>query len=223
MTASASGTVDQPGRNVRQKAGLNRSILDVGWAQFTSILTAKAESAGRRVVRVNPSYTSLTCHACGTRCGRPRQDTVVCPSTANWTPTSTGRGTSHPGPGWALVKPQRLERLPAPVGRAVTRPQRPRRRPRPPPAAVAELRGAAGWHWTWGAVALLAAPVNAAARLAVAAREQAGRGGTRDLVQGPVRPAVMTLRQVGREAAVLLPGCIIRRRLFWRYLLRFRS
>ncbi len=79
MTASASGTVDQPGRNVRQKAGLNRSILDVGWAQFTSILTAKAESAGRRVVRVNPSYTSLTCHACGTRCGRPRQDTVVCP------------------------------------------------------------------------------------------------------------------------------------------------
>ena len=80
MTASASGTVDQPGRNVRQKAGLNRSILDVGWAQFTSILTAKAESAGRRVVRVNPSYTSVTCHTCGARCGRPRQDTVVCPT-----------------------------------------------------------------------------------------------------------------------------------------------
>jgi putative transposase len=80
MTASASGTVDQPGRNVRQKAGLNRSILDVGWAQFTSILTAKAESAGRRVVRVDPSYTSLTCHTCGTRCTRPQQDTVVCPA-----------------------------------------------------------------------------------------------------------------------------------------------
>jgi len=80
MTASASGTVDQPGRNVRQKAGLNRSILDAGWAQFTSILTAKAASAGRRVVRVDPSYTSLTCHACGARCTRPRQDTVVCPT-----------------------------------------------------------------------------------------------------------------------------------------------
>jgi putative transposase len=79
MTASASGSVDQPGRNVRQKAGLNRSILDVGWAQFTSILTAKAESAGRRVVRVDPSYTSVTCHACGARCTRPRQDTVACP------------------------------------------------------------------------------------------------------------------------------------------------
>ena len=80
MTASASGTVDQPGRNVRQKARLNRSILDAGWAQFTSILTAKAESAGRRVVRVNPSHTSVTCHTCGTRCTRPRQDTVVCPT-----------------------------------------------------------------------------------------------------------------------------------------------
>jgi putative transposase len=79
MTASASGTVDRPGRNVRQKAGLNRSILDVGWAQFTSILTAKAASAGRQVVRVDPSYTSVTCQTCGARCGRPRQDTVVCP------------------------------------------------------------------------------------------------------------------------------------------------
>ncbi len=80
MTASASGTVEQPGTNVAAKRGLNRSILDAGWAQFTSILTAKAESAGRRVVRVDPSYTSVTCHTCGARCGRPRQDTVVCPA-----------------------------------------------------------------------------------------------------------------------------------------------
>jgi putative transposase len=79
MTASASGTVEQPGTNVAAKRGLNRSIPDAGWAQFTSILTAKAESAGRRVVRVDPSYTSVTCHTCGTGCGRPRQDTVVCP------------------------------------------------------------------------------------------------------------------------------------------------
>jgi putative transposase len=78
MTASARGTVEEPGRNVAQKAGLNRSILDAGWRQFTSILVAKAESAGRRVVRVNPRYTSLDCHACGSRCTRPRQDTVVC-------------------------------------------------------------------------------------------------------------------------------------------------
>jgi putative transposase len=79
MTASASGTLQQPGANVAAKRGLNRSILDAGWAQFTSILTAKAESAGRRVVRVDPSYTSATCHTCGARCTRPRQDTVACP------------------------------------------------------------------------------------------------------------------------------------------------
>jgi putative transposase len=80
MTASASGSLQQPGTNVAAKRGLNRSILDAGWAQFTSILTAKAESAGRRVVRVDPSYTSLTCHTCGARCARPRQDTVICPA-----------------------------------------------------------------------------------------------------------------------------------------------
>jgi len=79
MTRSARRTVEQPGRNVRQKAGLNRSILDAGWAQFTQILAAKAESAGRRVILVDPAYTSLDCHACGTRCTRPQQDTVVCP------------------------------------------------------------------------------------------------------------------------------------------------
>lgn len=61
------------------KAGLNRSILDAGWAQFAGILTAKAESAGRRVVFVNPAGTSIECHRCGRRCVRPRQETVICP------------------------------------------------------------------------------------------------------------------------------------------------
>ena len=80
MTARASGTVEHPGRNVAAKAGLNRSILDAGWGQFTSILVAKAESAGRRVVLVHPASTSIDCHMCGSRCTRPRQDTVVCPT-----------------------------------------------------------------------------------------------------------------------------------------------
>jgi putative transposase len=79
LTASARGTVDMPGRNVAAKAGLNRSILDAGWGQFTTILVAKAESAGRRVVLVHPASTSIDCHICGARCARPRQDTVVCP------------------------------------------------------------------------------------------------------------------------------------------------
>jgi len=61
------------------KAGLNKSILDAGWAQFTSILAGKAEEAGRRIVLVNPAGTSITCHRCGKKCTRPRQDTVICP------------------------------------------------------------------------------------------------------------------------------------------------
>jgi putative transposase len=63
----------------RAKAGLNKSILDAGWAQFTSILTGKAEEAGRRVVLVNPAGTSIGCHRCGRRCERPQQKTVICP------------------------------------------------------------------------------------------------------------------------------------------------
>jgi SAM-dependent methyltransferase len=72
------------------------------------------------------------------------------------------------------------------------------------------------------AVALAAAPVNAAARVAVAPLERARRGGTGDLPRAPVRPAVMTLGQVRDAAAALLPGCGIRRLLLWRYLLVFR-
>ena len=79
MTAAAAGTVEAPGRNVAAKAGLNRSILDAGWTQFARILVAKAESAGRPVIFVNPGSTSIDCHTCGARCVRPRQDTVVCP------------------------------------------------------------------------------------------------------------------------------------------------
>jgi putative transposase len=63
----------------RAKAGLNRSILDAGWAQFTSILTGKAAEAGRRVVLVNPAGTSIGCHRCGRRCERPQQKIVICP------------------------------------------------------------------------------------------------------------------------------------------------
>jgi putative transposase len=61
------------------KAGLNKSILDAGWAQFITILTGKAEEAGRRVVLVNPARTSVSCHRCGSRCARPQQRVVICP------------------------------------------------------------------------------------------------------------------------------------------------
>ena len=78
MTRSASGTVNEPGTNVAAKSGLNRSILDAGWGQFLGILAHKAEEAGREIRVVDPRYTSVTCPACGSRCTRPRQDTVIC-------------------------------------------------------------------------------------------------------------------------------------------------
>jgi putative transposase len=65
MTRSASGTAEQPGRNVAQKSGLNRSILDAGWGVFLTILADKAESAGRKLIAVNPAGTSRTCAHCG--------------------------------------------------------------------------------------------------------------------------------------------------------------
>jgi putative transposase len=76
--------LDQPGaflpNMASAKAGLNKAILDAGWAQFASILTVKAESAGRRVVFVNPARTSITCHICGRECTRPKQEIVTCPT-----------------------------------------------------------------------------------------------------------------------------------------------
>ncbi|TDE59485.1 transposase [Nonomuraea mesophila] len=65
MTRSASGTIEAPGRNVAAKSGLNRSILDAGWGVFLTILAYKAESAGRKLVAVNPAGTSRTCARCG--------------------------------------------------------------------------------------------------------------------------------------------------------------
>ena len=46
---------------------LAKSISDSSWSQFRSVLTDKAESAGREVIAVNPAYTSQDCHACGYR------------------------------------------------------------------------------------------------------------------------------------------------------------
>ena len=47
------------------KAGLNKSIHDAGWGIFLRVLSAKAESAGRHVVAVDPRHTSLRCAQCG--------------------------------------------------------------------------------------------------------------------------------------------------------------
>jgi putative transposase len=69
MTASAKGTVAEPGRNVRQKAGLNRSILNQGWFGFETILAYKlAERGGACGCIDKGSRESQARFAC-VRCG----------------------------------------------------------------------------------------------------------------------------------------------------------
>ena len=64
MSKSASGTIDTPGKNVKAKAGLNRSILDQGWGEFKRQLQYKAAWLGGDVILVDPKYTSQGCPRC---------------------------------------------------------------------------------------------------------------------------------------------------------------
>jgi putative transposase len=65
MSASAAGTVEAPGTNVRAKAGLNKSILDQGWFEFRRQLDYKTAWNGGHLVAVPAHNTSRTCPACG--------------------------------------------------------------------------------------------------------------------------------------------------------------
>ena len=67
MTKSAKGTKDKPGKNVKAKSGLNRSILEQGWGLFCQRLTDKATNAVTpvEIIAINPAYTSLRCSECG--------------------------------------------------------------------------------------------------------------------------------------------------------------
>jgi putative transposase len=62
MTKSAKGTVERPGKQVRQKAGLNRGILGQGWGRVVTRLEQKAPG---RVEKTPAAFTSQQCHVCG--------------------------------------------------------------------------------------------------------------------------------------------------------------
>lgn len=65
MTKSARGTIEKPGTNVRQKAGLNRSVLNVSCGRIIQRTKDKAVRRGSTVIQVNPRHTSQTCPDCG--------------------------------------------------------------------------------------------------------------------------------------------------------------
>ena len=65
MSASAAGTVEKPGKNIKAKSGLNKSILDQGWFEFRRQLDYKLTWQGGWLVAVPPRNTSRECPQCG--------------------------------------------------------------------------------------------------------------------------------------------------------------
>ena len=80
MTASAKGTIEEPGRRVKQKSGLNKAMLRFSPHQLVSSLEWALLKHGGYVTKVNPAYTSQTCPSCG-HCekeNRPTQAEFKC-------------------------------------------------------------------------------------------------------------------------------------------------
>lgn len=80
MVRSAKGTVDQPGKNVAQKSGLNRSISREAWGRTVELLTYKTARNGGALHKVPAPNTSRRCSVCGfiTPGSREDQATFVC-------------------------------------------------------------------------------------------------------------------------------------------------
>ena len=65
MSKSSKGNAETHGKQVRQKSGLNRAILDQGWGEFRRQLDYKLAWRGGHLIAVPPHNTSRTCPACG--------------------------------------------------------------------------------------------------------------------------------------------------------------
>ncbi len=80
MVRSARGTVDAPGTNVKQKAGLNRAIAGQAWGRTVALLAYKLAERGGHLVRAPAPYTSRRCPRCQviTEGSRESRDRFVC-------------------------------------------------------------------------------------------------------------------------------------------------
>ena len=80
MTRSAKGTLDEPGTNVRQKAGLNRGILAQGWGITRRQFAYKCRWRGGHYIEVDPRGTSQRCNECDHEepANRPTQALFLC-------------------------------------------------------------------------------------------------------------------------------------------------
>lgn len=73
MTKSAKGTLEEPGKNVKQKSGLNRSILNQGWGILRQQIDYKTQFRGGKLLLVDPKNTSRACSNCGHACKENRK------------------------------------------------------------------------------------------------------------------------------------------------------
>ena len=80
MTRSAKGTADNPGSGVKQKAGLNRSILAQGWHGIRQKLTYKCQRQERTLVTIPAQNTSIICSRCNAADPKSResQERFIC-------------------------------------------------------------------------------------------------------------------------------------------------
>ena len=77
MSKSAKGNANQHGKNVKQKSGLNRAILDQSWSEFRRQLAYKLSWNGGFLFAVPPQNTSQTCPCCGYIAKENRQTQAV--------------------------------------------------------------------------------------------------------------------------------------------------
>ena len=85
MSSSAKGDIENPGKNVKQKSGLNKSILQQSWGMFFEMLGYKLAQNGNQLTKVDPKYTSQTCPECGSvnKLNRESQSVFICKDCGN--------------------------------------------------------------------------------------------------------------------------------------------
>ena len=71
------GTVENPGTNVAQERGLNRSISNQGCSLLRRRIEDKAGTCGVDVIAINPSFTSKRCSVCGHTDSKNRESQTV--------------------------------------------------------------------------------------------------------------------------------------------------
>jgi len=80
MTKSAKGDINNPGKNVKAKSGLNKSILRAGWGEFSRLLAYKLKWKGGQLIKVSAKNTSLKCRKCNhiDKSNRKSQEKFLC-------------------------------------------------------------------------------------------------------------------------------------------------